>query len=212
MGLCISVGALAWLKTADAEGYEWHSRQLATINAVLSANKLAPHHEPDNLPELASRAALDSFPYSFLHYLRRVYANVSQNPNWVPVEVADGEDPAADPAIDRELFVKMTSHLVCHSDAEGYYVPVDFPDVLYDERLAGGMLGSTPKLMRELISIAPALGITLTASSELSDIEAERINNVTADDGPWYRELTVWLTLYEGCRLSSQHKTAISFG
>jgi hypothetical protein len=73
------------------------------------------------------------------------------------------------------------------------------------------MLGSTQTLMRELVSIAPALGISL-ASGELSDTEAERINEVTADDGPWYRELTVWITLFEACRLSMQHNTAISFG
>jgi hypothetical protein len=212
MGLGVSVGALAWLKTADAEGYEWHSRQLAIVNTVLLAHNLALHHEPDELPVLQSRATLDGFPYSFLHYLRRVYANVSQNPNWVPIEVTDDADPVDDPAIDYELSVRMISHLVCHSDAEGYYVPVDFADVLYDDQLAGGMLGSTQTLMRELASIAPTLGITLTASGELADAEAERINNVTDDDGPWYRELTVWLTLYEACRLSIQHKTAISFG
>jgi hypothetical protein len=212
MGLGVSVGALAWLKTADAEGYEWVSKQLAIVNTVLAANNLAPHHEPDELPPLQSRALLDGFPYSFLHYLRRVYANVSQNPKWVPVEAANGEDPSADPAIDRELSVRMSSHLICHSDAEGFYVPVNFADVLYDDQMAGGMLGSTQTLMRELASIAPALGIALSASGELSDAEAERINGVTDDDGPWYRELTVWLTLYEACRLSLQHKTAISFG
>jgi hypothetical protein len=129
MGLGVSVGTLAWLKTADTEGYEWHSKQLAVVNTVLTANNLAPHHEPDELPELQSHASLDGFPYSFLHYLRRIYANVSQNPQWVPVELTDGQDPSADPAIDRELFVRMSSHLVCHSDAEGYYVPIDFADV-----------------------------------------------------------------------------------
>jgi hypothetical protein len=132
MGLGVSVGALAWLKTADAEGYEWHGKQLAIVNTVLLAHNLVPHHEPDDLPELRSRAGLDSFPNSFPHYLRRIYANVSQNPQWVPIEVADGEDRSSDPAVDRELSVRMTSHLVCHSDAEGYYVPVDFADVLYD--------------------------------------------------------------------------------
>jgi hypothetical protein len=66
--------------------------------------------------------------------------------------------------------------------------------------------------MRELASIAPALSITLNASGEMSDAEAERINDSAEDDGPWCRELTVWLCLYGACRLSLQHKTAISFG
>jgi hypothetical protein len=210
MGLAIEVGSLAFLKTADAEGYEWTRQELAAVNTVLAEAGLPQHTEPDELPELASRAGLTSFPYSFLHYLRRVYANLDKNPQWRPVEVAEGDDPTKDPAIDHQLFVKMTSHLVCHSDAEGFYVPVDLAEPLVDDRLTGGILGSSQALQRELILIAPALGIKLT-DGQLSDAEAERISDAADEDAPWERELTVWIALYEAARLSIAHNTVIKF-
>ncbi|HEY2308559.1 MAG TPA: hypothetical protein VGI05_22025 [Streptosporangiaceae bacterium] len=40
-------------------------------------------------------------------------------------------------------------HLIHHSDCEGYYVPVDFGQVIVDERLAGGYLGSSVRLLAE---------------------------------------------------------------
>ena len=40
------------------------------------------------------------------------------------------------------------SHLLCHSDCEGFYLPIDFADVIVDAknqmRIAGGLLGSKP--------------------------------------------------------------------
>jgi hypothetical protein len=38
---------------------------------------------------------------------------------------AEGEDPASGPAVDEELTLRMDSHLVRHSAAEGFDVPVD---------------------------------------------------------------------------------------
>jgi len=50
-------------------------------------------------------------------------------------------------------------HLIYHSDCEGYYVPADFLQVIIDERLAGGQLGSSVRLLAETRYIAAALGL-----------------------------------------------------
>jgi nucleotide-binding universal stress UspA family protein len=48
------------------------------------------------------------------------------------------------------------AHLIDHSDADGYYVPVEFPDPL----VAGDeMVGSSQQLLAECEALAAALGI-----------------------------------------------------
>jgi hypothetical protein len=211
MGLAIYVGALAQFKTTDAAAYEWHKVQLGIVNTVLAEKHITQHFEPEILPAMDSRDGFGGFPYSFIHYLRRIYAHKQLDPNWTPVEIADGQDPADDPAISHELAVQVSSHLICHSDADGYYVPVEFAKPLIDDRLCGGMLGSSQALMRELIKIAPALGISLTDHGELTDAEAQRIDEAADEEAPWEKELVAWLSLFEAARLSIRHKTAIVF-
>lgn len=146
-----------------------------------------------------------------MHHLRRVYAHVAENPNWVATPVAEGEDPVEDEAVDRQSTL-MNSHLLCHSDAEGFYLPIDFEEPVFaDEAISGGgMIGSSKKLMEELRSMTPALGIALT-DGQLSDEEASRINKQVDAESPLWRELLVWITLFEAARLSLEHKTAICF-
>jgi hypothetical protein len=106
----------------------------------------------------------------------------------------------------------MKSHLLCHSDCEGFYVPIPFQEVLLDDqdRIPGGMLGSSFMLQNELIAVAPALGIRLE-KGQLSNHEAERINGEVETEAPLWIENAVWLSLFEAARLSLQHKTAICF-
>ena len=60
----------------------------------------------------------------------------------IATPVREGEDPSKDSLVEDARF---DFHLLIHSDAEGFYVPVDFKEVLFDEeqQLAGGMLGSS---------------------------------------------------------------------
>ncbi|MFZ6642898.1 hypothetical protein ACO0LL_24480 [Undibacterium sp. TC4M20W] len=209
MGLGISIGTLA---DCDDEELEWSQEDFAAINTVLAQAGLPAHVEPRSLPALQSRAQLDGFPYSFLHYLRRAYAHRKADPAWLATPLADNEDPGQDEALQAE-YDNLDSHLVCHSDAEGYYVPVDFDEVLFDSEetgLPGGMLGSTYRLMEELILVAPALGIQLD-NGQLSDAEVARIQEQTEKEAACYRELETWVTLFEAARLSLEHKTAIVF-
>ncbi|SCX73138.1 hypothetical protein [Variovorax sp. EL159] len=214
MGLAISVGTLAYLLENDTEGAEWRQEELAVANKLLASADLPPHAEPRELPPLHSRASLRSFPYSYIHYLRLAYAYRAQSPDWMATPLPDGVDPTDDPVVEDALF-DSESHLIRHSDADGFYVPVDFEEVLYsdpddEKEVVGGMLGSSYRLRDELVLVAPALGITLV-DGQLSDEEAKRINGLVDVDEGLHREYASWLLLYEAARLSIAHKMAIVF-
>lgn len=212
MGLAISVGALAELQQEDPEGAQDLAASFETANALLQKAGLPVHTEPAILPELRSRAVIGSIPYSFLHYLRRAYAHAALDGQWRATPVLDSEPPGEDPVLD-EAQDRFDSHLICHSDCEGFYFPLVFDEVIFgddEHELVGGMLGSSYKLREELVTVAPALGIFLLGE-ELSDEEADRISGrIDAEDG-LQRELMAWLPAYEACRLSIKHKTAIVF-
>ncbi len=208
MGLAVSTHVLADMLANDAEGAEAIAENIACVNELLAEEKLPAHVEPTEI-RTRMRAHTGSFPYSFLHYLRRAFAYVHEEMILTPV--ADGEDPSEDEAIE-EASTLFDTHLLCHSDAEGYYVPVDFEDVIFDpddRGLPGGSLGSTQRLMAELVEAAPELGITLE-HGRLSDAEVTAIN-ADGGSGPYWRERLVWLTMFEAARVSLADKTMIVF-
>jgi hypothetical protein len=207
MGLAIDIGLFAGLDE-DEDGLEWRRENLEAINRVLVAANLPPYDEPTTVNQ-DSRADCPSFPYSILHYLRRVAAKRRLDPSFVARPLPEGTDPSEDPAIE-DAGATFDFHLLVHSDCEGYYVPVDFADVLIDDELPGGMLGSSQRLMRELVEVAPALGITLE-NGDLSDTEAARINQVAEADGPLFREHLAWIALFEAARISIRDRCTIVF-
>jgi len=190
MGLAISVGMLD-----EDEAYREMFDELA---ASLAQAGIAGYREPERVPD-AMRAHCDSFPYSFLHYLRRCYALLREGN---PITVAED----ADDDLVEELSIDSSSHLLCHSDAEGYYVPVDFDEPLFSDEES---IGSSQRLLAELREVGPHIGVKLEADGALSDAEAARLAGY--DDGPFWREITVWLTLHEACVASIAHGTAIVF-
>ena len=211
MGLAIATGVLADLLHSDAEGATELREQLAVVNRVLADNGLPTHTEPTELPPAVRRDPISSFPYSFLHHLRRAYAHAAADPLWRASPFPPDADPTEDPVLEAkgEMF---DSHLLSHSDAEGYYVPVDFEDVLLDEQgeLAGGLLGSSQALQRELAQVASALGIQLAGGS-LSDAQVTAIEQRLDREDGLRIELMVWLCLFEACNESIAHRTAICF-
>ena len=212
MGLSISVGRLAEHLKKDAKDAEWIKKQLQQLNNLLSEDGLPAHVEPENLPQLNNRAKHSGYPYSFLHYLRRFAAHVSANPQWQPVPFPEHEDPAEDAVVADESS-NFASHLLCHSDCEGFYVPIDFPEPLFDqsEEVAGGIVGSSQALLRELIDIAAPLGISLVGK-ELTDAEVARVLSRIEAGEFFTKERIAWLSLFEAARLSVEHSTVISFG
>lgn len=209
MGLAVEVGVQSYFMENDEDGAKSMRQSLKKVNAVLAKKGLPEHVEPERLPKLESRAACNSFPYSFLHYLRRFYAHASANPRWKPKPFPMTQDPAEDPVVE-DAMLMFESHLLCHSDCEGYYFPIDFDEPVFEKQIPGGMLGSSQGLKRELVITAPFLGIRIKDGA-LSDAEANRVNErAKTEEGFWIEQL-VWLSLFEAARLSIEHKTAICF-
>lgn len=213
MGLAIAVGYGPSRFAADPEGREWALADLEQVNRVLVVHDLPPHHEPATLPDLPARARPGSLPYSWLHFLRRAVAYARQAPaRFGPAP--DGYDPSTDDRIDHELAVRMDSHLICHSDADGFYVPIDFPEPLYDaddeDALPGGVMGSSQQALEELIATAPLLGIPLVDGA-LTDEQARIIATEPAATTPYYRERAAWLKLFEALSQSIEHGCLVVF-
>lgn len=203
MGLAIEVGALAYLIQHDPEGAEWVREGIASASAVLVDNGLPAFSEPETVVRVERRGCA-SFPYSFLHHLRRAFAyhRSGQTP-------PDGDMLPEHDAVIADESTMFESHLLCHSDAEGYYLPIDFPEPIFDDAVPGGMLGSSQGLLRELIEVAPAIAIPLTDGRPSPATEDELAAIV--DEGRWWRARLVWFALYQAARISVQQQTAIVF-
>jgi len=208
MGLAISVGYIAELTEYDPESVDDLRADYDTVNVVLAANGLPEHHEPDSLPELDDRTPILGFPYSCLHELRRVYARhmVASGQTGLPPGLVVTDETIVDHVSSEQ------HHLLWHSDCEGFYVPIDFPNVLIDDRLSGTTLGSSQRLLAELQNVAPALGISLTKAGDLSEAEAADLEALIESDSPLATPAMVWFALFEAARLSIAHSTAIHFG
>ncbi|MEU4648798.1 hypothetical protein [Nocardia fluminea] len=217
MGLSVGTGGLAFAVAdgSDPEYLDALTEQLRALSELLVREGLAPHNEPRTAGPAVGRARTDSVPYSFVHYLRRAYALAREYPEQPLTPVAEGDSAADDSVIDL-VGSTFDSHLVCHSDCEGFYVPVDFDEVLFvgeDVDIAGGMVGSSTALMRELVYVAPYLGIALV-DGMLSDLEIGRIQKMLDSDSshPFDRELITWLLFFEAARVSIENGTVVEFG
>jgi hypothetical protein len=217
MGLSIGVGLIPYLRREDPEGLVWLRAELVEVNRVLRCNGLPPHEEPEDLPLLRSRSTGVGQPYGMLHYLRRAVAHALRGQQQLTPLAPGEDDPTTDDNYDAVLF-SFSSHVICHSDCEGFYVPIDFPEPLYDDLpdsdphcIAGGILGSSQGAMRELVAVAPLIGIELE-NGDLSERQIEQLNREEPDEHPFSTERYVWFRFYEAARMSVQYTTAIVFG
>ncbi|WP_067137045.1 hypothetical protein [Microtetraspora malaysiensis] len=219
MGLAISVGIIAGLVGLDDEGVVNFQSRLGGLSAALAGEGIV-WREPDGPPGVEMRPHIGGFPYSCLHYLRRVFALVDNDQPVTPARGADDID--RDQRWVESSSVLFDSHLLCHSDCAGYYVPVDFEDVVFLPESSGvdggGMVGSSVRLLRELCRCVPALGIRLDPSASaagadtggvLPDAEAARVFALPPED--FATETMVWLTLFEACRVSVLSGHAVVF-
>ncbi len=205
MGLEIFTGEYASTLKEGIEEAEYIDSDLKVINSFLLANNIQQHVEPKVLPEVELSCA-SGFPYCFLHYLRRVYA---LNVLGKEVSPVSGELTEEDKDLISQVYEVFESHLLCHSDNEGYYVPIAFEDVIADEELPGIMLGSTQTLLKEIIEISSFIGVEVI-DSEISDVTRAKL--IAAEvEHPFYPERLVWFSLYEHCKNSLKNKTVISF-
>lgn len=171
MGLDLEVGILADLKDADEEGYGHYVDEFASLNNVLRSEGLDEHVEPDELDEMFSCGMLG---YAGIHYLRRIAVHLALGR---PTPAPGNEETICDNALSNEYFDSFNAgkdmkyqHLIVHSDAEGFYVPIDFERVIATPTLSGGWVGSTQRLRAECAELAGVLRMPLDMHYEADEL------------------------------------------
>jgi hypothetical protein len=228
MGLALVVGYLADMLENDEEGAQWFREKIDKLNPFLEASGLKPHVEPETCPVWSA----EMYGYSGLHYLQRIAAHLNLR-NSLPEP--GGPDASRDPVVEEycrllgaeknsffgRLFRKKKierqyDHLIFHSDAEGFYLPQDFREVLFPPeklKIPGCMVGSSHRLLQETATLARAIELPLDM-----DPEAEAVWKAAETPGEgdllWQQygvESFICLRLYRAAKLSIKHSAVIVF-
>lgn len=224
MGLALCVGVPSEIRESDSEYVAYFEQQVEVINGVLESFGLPPHREPFDVEDERTFEC-DMFGYSGLHYLRRVAAHLALGRELPP----PGDDAAAsDPVLHDYYRIFDASfargeasgmpyqHLIVHGDAEGYYLPVEFDDVIIPDpslEIAGGTFGSSHALLRECRELAGVLELP----EDLS-VYDEKLELAPASQGEgetkWERygvESFTCLRLIRACEASVETGAAVVF-
>lgn len=232
MGLSLQVGILTSLSGNDDAGFEHFQGAFERLASFLGANGLPRHVEP----RACAAWSADMLGYSGLHDLRRIAAHMDAG-EALP-EPARGDSPETSmderlsgyydacegrrPSWFRRLFGRSVryqrgfDHLMVHSDAEGFYLPFDFADVLIAPdalEIPGSMIGSAPRLLAELDRVAGVLEIPTDLSLE-SDELRRAVDGRLRPSAPWQRygrEAFGCVALREGCRHAMTSQAALVF-
>jgi hypothetical protein len=229
MGLALEVGILADLKENDFEGHNAFALCFANVNTLLAQRGLPAHVEPEDV----SPWSADMYGYSGLHYLRRLAAYADSGIELPGPGTQDSSEDARLKAyfnqvigkregVIKTLFAKPPKfkrefdHLIVHSDAEGFYLPIDFPDVLFaadDRKVPGGMVGSVPRLLAECRRLSRILGIPPEITKD-SDELWEAADSQGEGECLWQQygvESFTCVALLEACAVSLKTGAAIAF-
>lgn len=225
MGLSIFVGLGTTLKEeGEGESVERLEQDFEVINDLLESFGLPPHQEPYDL-EAGQVVSFDMYGYSALHHLRRIAAHLALREELPP----PGDTEAADDPILQEYYELFDEsfaegkaggmyfqHLIIHSDAEGYYLPIEFEEVLVADpslEIAGDTIGSAQRLLAECLELARALELPADLDPESEEVcdAAER----QGEGGEGWRRYGVeshaCLVLIHACRASVATGAAVVF-
>jgi hypothetical protein len=127
--------------------------------------------------------------YSGLHHLRRIAAYTAFGLSLPDPIAGDApndfvlkryyEEVTRSPGLVSRLFKARRGnslryqHLIIHSDAEGYYVPQDFTEVIFPDeslKIPGGMIGSVLRLREECRAMSQLLEIPDGIDPESEDV------------------------------------------
>ncbi|MEU9760153.1 hypothetical protein ACFYYY_15295 [Streptomyces sp. NPDC001834] len=214
MGLSISVGLLYDQARHDAEGLDHHRHAFARLSQALMAEGIS-WHEPELTDPPRTHTFSGGFPYGYLTQLRRILVLTNLGEPVTAALAVSRHQYDLDCEKVRDETLMFASHLLCHSDNSGYYVPVDFGDPLFlpaEAKVEGaGMVGSTRRLLAELSGIASSIGIDLDDEGVPSGSGESGPAVGPAADGPFEAERFAWYQLYRACLASVVGGHAIVF-
>ncbi|MFE4975375.1 hypothetical protein ACFRAR_25130 [Kitasatospora sp. NPDC056651] len=214
MGLSISVGLLHDQARNDAEGLDHHRAAFARLGRALAAEGIG-WREPESTDLPPAHVFSGGFPYGYLTQLRRILVLVGLGEPVTPArEVSERQYDRDREKIQDETSM-LASHLLCHSDSSGYYVPVGFEDPLFlpdeAEVEGAGIVGSSQRLLAELSEMASSIGIELDGEGVPSAAGEFGPAVDPATDGPFETERFAWWQLYRACVASIAGGHAIVF-
>jgi hypothetical protein len=201
MSLFVSVvyprDVLRWSPEASA-----FRREFETINRLLVKEHLEPL-DPNTISNRASAPRFHAiFPASAFYELCEFYACIASNLGFtLPYTPEQAQTLASEV---EDIATSLTNHLICHSDHDGYYLPREFDELIFDSsrQVTGEFLGSSPRLLKQLSELAPHLQIQLE-NGQLTDAELERIKTPPHVTENMFATLQmVWLALFECARVS----------
>lgn len=232
MGLDISVGSIKYYiidhedGCVDCDSIDYQNQQ-KQYEAVIKIIKDEVKAQTGSFPEWSeeesdeydeSKVGIRVGSYTLLHYLRR-YATYLDINNAPPEPCKECEPTQDQLLLDIYDGKKSTSfpHLIDHSDCNGYYIPCDFETPLWVDPLDYGVeqdedlveflsVGSSTKLLQELLEINKHLGVDLNKT--VTDIYeyAEDIEGTDYEVEKW-----CLCILYKMCLTSAKLKLPIIF-
>ena len=207
-----AISALQRLIGGDAGDPASFRATMARLNRELRAAGLPEHREPEQLEDGFSSAM---WGYSGLHFLRRIAAYDALGH---PLPDPGPNDLPPDAIVD--LYYQRAKndktlhyrHLMLHSDAEGFYLPTDFPDVLPCRDRALGEVGSAPRLRAECLQLAALIGAPPDADPWSNKMQ-EAIEHQGQGEGwrRYGREAHACLVLLQACDASIRTGAVIVF-
>lgn len=224
MGLSICVGLPAEVREGDPEYLEYFDGQAEAVNGVLDAFGLPEYREPFDIEDERTFEC-ETYGDAGLHCLRRLAAHLALKGELPePCDVGAAGDPVLadynkifEAAFAQGRAAEMPfQHLVIHSDAEGYYVPVEFDAVIIldaSQEVAGNIIGSSHALLRECGELARALGLPEGLSAE-DEALWEAAENQGEGGAGWERygvESLTCVQLMRACEASVETGAAVVF-
>ena len=230
MGLVIGVGFLARDKAeADEDEFALLREPYDALNALLRDVGQPEHHEPLDLADDQYFEA-EMGGYGALHTVRRLAAHLAMGEGLPPP--GDSDTAADDPVLaklydahaqfddgaptgwlgklaGRKPVQPKFRHLLDHSDSEGFYLPRDLDDVIFDtaeppREGLGYMVGSSVRLLAECREVAAAIDLPQDMDPEADELWDHL--DEPATDGPlWHRygvEAFCLARLIRGCERS----------
>lgn len=224
MGLTVCVGLPRETREGDPEYVEYFDGQVEAVNGLLEAFGLSEYREPFDIEDERTFEC-ELYGETGLHYLRRVAAHLALKGELPP---PGDEEAEGDPVLDDYYRIFDAAfaqgraagmpfqHLIVHSDAEGFYVPVEFEAVIVtdaSQEIEGGTVGSSHALLRECRELARALELPedLRAGDEALWEAAE---NQGEGEAKWQRygvESFACVCLMRACEASIETGAAVVF-
>jgi hypothetical protein len=194
MSVSITVGWLDEMRRCDEDGFARYQAFFVDVAKMLSAKGLPGYVEPENLA--GQGCGWQVFPPNGIAHLQRLAVYLWQKEKWPTPGTEDMGNPFADEEIEfayEDCYTDETganskgqrfNHLVCHSCRDGYWLPVDFDQVIV---AAGVQYGSSVRLLLELEDIAAMLQMPLDLDPRQREVENLTRFGSRTSETPWQK-------------------------